>query len=70
MNRIDYRCRGVGCCIAATCRRYMTGEQSTASTADYAAFDHRREGDTCDGYLPRIMAPIGDVELNAGGLSG
>lgn len=58
MSPLDYRCRAVGCCIARTCRRYIPGDAGKASPHPYAAYDHRRTGDECDGYLPRIMAPV------------
>lgn len=55
MSKLDYRCRGSACDIAATCRRHMPAAKNSA--LPFAAFDVR-EGDTCDGYLPRIPAPI------------
>lgn len=55
--KLDHRCRGTGCADAYHCRRFLTGDAAKHATAPYAAFD-ARDTVVCDGWLPRIMAPV------------
>lgn len=54
---LDYRCLQ-----ATRCRRFLTGEASKNCSVPLAAFDARRTPDSCDGFLPRITAPITDAD--------
>jgi len=58
-SKLTHRCKAEGCEYPNECRRYMTGDAAKHSAVPYAAFDVRDtpEGQ-CDGFLPRIMAPI------------
>lgn len=58
IHKLDYRCRAIGCTQGNRCRRFITGPEAKNSAIPFAAFDTRRDTVDCDGFLPRIMAPI------------
>lgn len=58
MKKLDYRCRAIGCTQGNHCRRFITGREAASSAIPFAAFDTRRDTVNCDGFLPRIMAPM------------
>lgn len=55
--KLDFRCRAQGCAHGYNCRRFLTGDAAKNCDVPYAAFD-MRDTVECDGFLPRIMAPI------------
>lgn len=59
MSKLDYRCRAIGCAQGNHCRRFITGDAAKACAIPFAAFD-MRDTVTCEGYLPRVMSPIGN----------
>lgn len=57
---LDYRCLANRCLQATRCRRYLTGEAAKNCSVPLAAFDARRTPESCDGFMPRITAPISE----------
>lgn len=59
IKKLDYRCLGNYCTTATRCRRFLTGGAAKHSLIPMAAFDRRSKPEgQCDGFLPRIEAPI------------
>lgn len=59
MTKLDYRCLGNFCTQATRCRRFLMGGAAKNSLIPMAAFDRRdKSAGQCDGFLPRVMAPI------------
>lgn len=65
IQKLDYRCRAIGCAKGNHCRRFLTGDAAKNSSVPFAAYDTRRDTVSCDGFLPRVMAPIA-VETEGG----
>lgn len=66
ISKLDYRCRAIGCTQGNHCRRFITGDAAKNSAVPFAAFDTRRDTVACDGFMPRVMAPIA-IDTEGGG---
>lgn len=65
IEKLDYRCLAVRCTQATKCRRFLMGDAAKNSTVRIAAFDSRRTADHCDGFLPRLLAPLSVADRKA-----
>jgi hypothetical protein len=65
MNKLDFRCNGVGCLEANKCRRFLVWPDSKNCPTPFAAFD-MRDTVVCDGFLLRHDLQEYAVETEGG----